>query len=212
MFELIGAAISVLSSATSIVNALATALKAVGVALIGAGHIIENFGKNLGIIKNEEDTVTLGRQCQAAEEEGIKPDDFESFDEYVAKVREIHVDENINVDELENKDEITRKGMEIIMGLAVEKFGQTTIEKVGDIIGKDPEKADLVLNSKAVADFVSNDNDNLDRVADYLKGDNQSAEVRDVIRDGISSAKPDLSEGECFDLVKDMREVIEGSL
>lgn len=212
MFGLIGAAISVFSSATSIVNVLATALKAVGVALIGAGHVIENLGKNLGIIKNEEDTVTLGRQCQAAEELDIKPDDFESFDEYVAKVREMHVDENVNVDELENKDEITRKGMELIMGLAVEKFGQTTMEKVGDIIGKDPEKADLVLNSKPVADFVSNDNDNLDRVADYLKGENQSPEVRDVILDGISSAKPDLSEGECLDLVKDMREIIEGSL
>lgn len=211
MFGL-GLAISVFSSATSIVNVLATALKAVGVALIGAGHVIENLGKNLGIIKNGEDSVTLGRQCQAAEELDIKPDDFESFDKYVAKVREMHVDENVNVDELENKDEITRKGMEIIMGLAVEKFGKTTMEKIGDIIGKDPENADLVLNSKPVADFVSEDKDNLDRVANYLEGENQSPTVCDVIVDGISSAKPDLSEDECLNIVNDMRGIIDGSL
>ena len=212
MFGFISGALSfIASAATSIVGTLANVLKTVGVALTGAGQLVENLGKSLGLIEEHEDAVTLGRQCQAAEEMDINPDDFESFDDYVAKVRTLDVDKNINVDELENKDEITRKGMDLIMSLAVEKFGQSTMEKVGDIIGKDPENASLVLNSKSVSDFVADDKDNLERVAGYLKGENLSSEVRDVILDGISASKPELSEEESLKVVNDIRERVEGN-
>lgn len=206
-----GTLASIASAATSIIGTLSTVLKTVGVALAGAGQLIENLGKSLGLIEKQEDAVTLGRQCQAAEEMDIKIDDYESFDEYVARIRTIDVDKNVNIDELENKDEITRKGMDLIMSLAVEKFGQSTMEKVGDIIARDPQNADLVLSSKSVSDFVADDKDNLERVTDYLKGENISSEVRDVILNGISTSRPELSEAERLKIVNDIREKGEGN-
>ncbi len=208
MFGFFSGILGLATVATSIVSSLSSTLKAVGVALVGVGHIIENLGRNLGVINKDEDAVTLGRQAQAAEDLDIKLDDFESFDEYVAKVREQQVDKNL--DDLENKDDFARKGMDLIMGLAVEKFGQPTMEKVGEILGKAPEDANLILSSKSVADFISEDKNNLENIVGYLNGDNTSETVRNVILDGISSSKPELNEDECIGMVKDLREQING--
>ena len=144
----LGIIAGVIGIATSIVQSVAGALTAVGITMTTIGGVIENIGRGLGLISDFDKVETLGRQCKAAEEDGIRPDDFESFDDYVARIRKIEVDENVDVDELENKDEITKKGMDLIMGLAVEKYGQQTMDKVGDIVVASPEKADLIFSSR----------------------------------------------------------------
>ncbi len=202
----LGIIAGVIGIATSIVQSVAGALTAVGMAMTTIGGVIENIGRGLGLISDFDKVETLGRQCKAAEEDGIRPDDFESFDDYVARIRKIEVDENVDVDELENKDEITKKGMDLIMGLAVEKYGQQTMDKVGDIVVASPEKADLIFSSKSVSDYVSGDRDNLERVADYIKGNNQSGEVLDIILNAVEVSKPELSDKERLDFVNEIRD------
>lgn len=196
----------VIRMAASIVQSVAGALTAVGMAMSTIGGVIENIGRGIGVISNDDKVEMLGRQCKAAEEMDIRPDDFESFDDYVAKIRKIEIDEDVDFDELENKDEITKKGMDLIMGLAVEKYGQQTMDKVGDIVVASPEKADLIFSSKSVSDYVSGDKDNLERVADYIKGNNQSGEVLDIILNGVGVSKPELSNKERLDFVNEIRD------
>lgn len=203
---LLGLITGALGVATSIVQSIAGALTAVGTALTSVGGVIENIGRGLGLISSVDNIESLGRHSKVAEEMGIRPDDFESFDDYVARIRDVDVDENVDTDELENKDEITKRGMELIMGLAVEKYGQQTMGKVGDIVAASPEKADIIFSSKPVSDYVSEDKDHLASVADYIKGNNQSDEVFDIILKGLELSKPELSDEERANFVNEIRD------
>lgn len=203
---LLGLITGALGVATGIVQSIAGALTAVGTALTSVGGVIENIGRGLGLISSVDNIESLGRHSKVAEEMGIRPDDFESFDDYVARIRDVDVDENVDTDELENKDEITKRGMELIMGLAVEKYGQQTMGKVGDIVAASPEKADIIFSSKPVSDYVSEDKDHLASVADYIKGNNQSDEVFDIILKGLELSKPELSDEERANFVNEIRD------
>lgn len=203
---LLGLITGALGVATSIVQSIAGALTAVGTALTSVGGVIENIGRGLGLISSVDNIESLGRHSKAAEEMGIRPDDFEYFDDYVARIRDVDVDEIADTDELENKDEITKRGMELIMGLAVEKYGQQTMGKVGDIVVASPEKADIIFSSKPVSDYVSEDKDHLASVADYIKGNNQSDEVFDIILKGLELSKPELSDEERANFVNEIRD------
>lgn len=203
---LLGLITGALGVATGIVQSIAGALTAVGTALTSVGGVIENIGRGLGLISSVDNIESLGRHAKVAEEMGIRPDDFESFDDYVARIRDVDVDEIVDTDELENKDEITKRGMELIMGLAVEKYGQQTMGKVGDIVAASPEKADIIFSSKPVSDYVSEDKDHLASVADYIKGNNQSDEVFDIILKGLELSKPELSDEERANFVNEIRD------
>ena len=117
MFSLvIGAIISV---AVLIGKALAVARLAIEV-LKALGNAFVALGKALGIIKPETDIEDLGDCALQAEEADIKPENFNSYEEYMKNVEEFKTDPEKSKSILE-RDKLN-KGIEVTAALAAEKY------------------------------------------------------------------------------------------
>lgn len=125
---IVGAVSAVLSVAASITKALGVVGLAVeGLKVIGAA--IMSIAKALGIIKPEREIDELGDRALQAEEKGMKP---EGYDSYEAWVKDIEKDD-WGYDPEKNKDmpveDKIMKGLEVSSGVVVEKFPTAPIEQ-----------------------------------------------------------------------------------
>lgn len=100
VFGIIPSAISAVTTAvSSIGSALKATISTIGPIIAGgldllrkAAPIIEAIGRVLDIIKPEEKVVELGDRALQAREDGITPDKFDTYDEYLAEIRSINLD------------------------------------------------------------------------------------------------------------------------
>ena len=127
---LISVAVSAVS-VTKIITIVGTALKNLGNALMG-------IAKVLGLIEKDERVEILGDKAIQAEEQGIKPEDFSTYSEYVKRIEDFEVDSEKSKEISE--DEKTLKGIELTSGITIEHFGDKfPVEEFFKFAAKHPE-------------------------------------------------------------------------
>lgn len=143
-----GAVGTIVAAAVSVTKALAVAGLAIqGLKAIGA--VFTALCKALGLIKPETEVEDLGDKALQAEQDGIVPENFDSYEEYMKTVEDYETDPERSK-QISQEDKM-RKGLELISGVMIEKFkdfpmsdllvsmGKNidffTPEKVGEIAG-----------------------------------------------------------------------------
>ena len=124
---------AIVAAATTVAKALAI----VGLAVQGLnkiGNILLSLGKALGLIKKETKIDELGDK---AIQSGYKPEDFNSYAEYVKAVENFELDAEKSK-KISEEDKI-KKGMELSAGAIIESFNDFPIQDFCIEIGKNPE-------------------------------------------------------------------------
>ncbi len=112
----------------AIINGLAT-----------LGKVIMDLGKALGLVEKEEKIEDLGDKAIQAEGEGITPDQFETYDDYVKAVENFEVDPEKSK-EIPEGDKV-EKALELLAENAKEKYGiepETTFGMI-EVLSQQPK-------------------------------------------------------------------------
>lgn len=184
---------SIVSFAVGVTKAVA-ALGLVVEGLKALGNILTVVGKALGLIKPETQIDELGDKALQAEESGITPDKFETYNAYVKAIDGFQVDpEKSKQTTLEQKVE---KGIELAIGITKEKFPEISVEtltKLGILINKTPtvftEDSMRVLTRE-----MESDSSCIDSVIGYLdrteKNQDRLEDAESILTEMIKIAVP----------------------
>ncbi|MBW0281480.1 hypothetical protein [Shewanella xiamenensis] len=109
----IGSALSSFASSLGpVLSTIATHLPKLGEAL---GQFANNFLQAVGILKPDEDVKQLGERALQAAQDGITPEKFDDFDDYVQALRNFEIDP----DKAKKRNDVER----LVVGLGVGSFG-----------------------------------------------------------------------------------------
>ena len=124
---------------TAIANAVSAfipkLLEIVGKNLIQIANIIIGIVKGLGIVAPEENATDLGDKALQAEEAGIKPENYDSYEEYLKAVEKFETNPERSAQIKEN--EKLQKGAEIITATLIERYGDAVTALLA-MIAKNP--------------------------------------------------------------------------
>lgn len=148
---------SVVSNSSTLLTALAIAIPATGV-LAKAIVAIDTISRILGLLKPNETTEDIGDRALQAQEAGISPEDYATYKEYVAAIKNFELDPK--------KSEQYSDTEKMLAGIGVqywgfeEKFGVGA----GDILTKTVESPDYFTGER-LASFL----DKVESVSDVVK-------------------------------------------
>ena len=100
--------------------------------------LVQAIGKALGLIKEDEKPEDLGDKALQAEEQGITPDKFKSYEEYANRIQNFELDpEKSKSYSTEDK---MKKAMEVYSKLIAEKYPETAVDldKLATLEQKNP--------------------------------------------------------------------------
>lgn len=123
---------SIVSAVTSFMPKL---LEIVGKNLFSIVNIIIGIVKGLGIVQPEENATDLGDKALQAEEAGIKPENYDSYEEYLKAVEKFETNPERSAEIKE--EEKLQKGAEVMTATLIERYGDPIIA-LFEIIAKNP--------------------------------------------------------------------------
>ena len=142
---LIAAICGIASAALSV----AKALGAVGLAIEGLKMVVNslvNVCKALGLIEEDTDPEELGDKAIQAEESGIKPENFKTYEDYVKAVENFEIDPEKS--KLTTEKEKAVKASELSAGLLLEKMPDVNIAGIPLLAEKlPPEKIAAIIST-----------------------------------------------------------------
>lgn len=155
---------SVLSGISNVVSNSSTLLTALAIAIPVSGALakaivaIDTISRILGLLKPNETTEDIGERALQAQEAGISPEDYATYKEYVAAIKNFELDPK--------KSEQYSDTEKMLAGIGVqywgfeEKFGVGA----GDILTKTVESPDYFTGER-LASFL----DKVESVSDVVK-------------------------------------------
>ncbi|GAE27531.1 hypothetical protein JCM9140_3683 [Halalkalibacter wakoensis JCM 9140] len=181
---------SILVNATRIINTVVIAIKAIQV----IANTIMAVCKELGLIENKDINVEeLGSKALAAEEEGIKPENFETYEAYVKEIEKFEVDPTKA--ESWSEEEKATRGTIVTTGLLLEKYGPV----VADVIVELSKRPDFFTTDrvKLYLDLASDQQIDIQQISRYLNGDiknfNELRTINDVMLEIETKLNPHLT-------------------
>lgn len=99
-----------------IIQTVVAVLKIIETAIQVLGPVIQKIGQELGLISQDATCEDLGARAFNAEEAGIVPENFASFEAYLAEIKKFPPETSKPL------EETLKKGSELILGLIAEKF------------------------------------------------------------------------------------------
>lgn len=124
---------------TSIANAVSAfipkLLEIVGKNLIQIVNIVIGIVKGLGIVSPEENATDLGDKALQAEEAGIKPENYDSYEEYLKAVEKFETNPERST-EIKEDDKL-QKSAEVITATLIERYGDA-VTALFAMIAKNP--------------------------------------------------------------------------
>ena len=126
---IISAAVTVAKSLMNIGLAV-QGLKILANALIGVA-------KGLGLIKSERKVEDLGDKALQAEEEGIIPENYSTYEAYVKDIEEFEVDPEKS--KMISEEAKIQKGIELTVALTMEHFPELPIDKFFECVCKNTD-------------------------------------------------------------------------
>lgn len=191
-----------LSAIVTFAVTAAKAVAALGLAVEGLkalGNILTVIGKALGLIKPETQVDELGDKALQAEEKGITPDQFETYEKYVKAIEGFQLDpEKSRETTLEEKVE---KGIELTVGVIREKFPELSVETVAKL-GALIERYPTVFTEDSMRVFTKDmisDPSCAEKVIGYLdhteKNQDHLAGAERILTEMIKTADPSMDDG-----------------
>jgi len=155
---------SLIVNAANIINKIYVTVKALTV----VAQTIIVLCKELGLIEDKSIEVDeLGEKALAAEEQGIKPEQFETYEQYVKEIEKFEV--TFEKAAYWNQEDKVKKGTIVATGLLLEKFGPIVNDLLVEI-NKRPEYF-TTDRMKVYLDLASNQDLDINEVAQYLDGE-----------------------------------------
>lgn len=135
MFGLFSGIVSIVAKSVSVIMGLSPVI--LGKML----DILISIIKGLGIVSptDKEDIEDLGDRALQAEEKGIKPENYDSYEEYLKAIKEIEIDEEKSAS-INGKRKI-EKGVEVVTAILVEKYGEEIVAFV-ELVARNPQYFD----------------------------------------------------------------------
>lgn len=125
---------------TSIVSAISgfmpKLMEIVGKNLLQIVNIIIGIVKGLGIVEPEENATDLGDKALQAEEAGITPENYDSYEEYLKAVEKFETNPERSAEIKE--EEKLQKGAEVITATLIERYGDA-VTALFSMIAKNPD-------------------------------------------------------------------------
>lgn len=202
MFGLIATAISVAVKVVSVIGQLGIALK--GLELIG--RILVSVAKALGLIEDKKiETEELGDKALQAEAEGIKPENYKTYQEYMKAIEEFELDPEKSKNWTE-KEKIA-KGIEITSALLVDKYGPDIQDLIIEV-AKNPE----FFNTERVKEYIQIIEDkkiSYSEISDYLDGNIRKFEHQDKVNNAMleveKKVNPTISDADAQRLINSQK-------
>jgi len=200
---ILGAIGAIVTAAVSVSKALAV----VGLAVQGLkviGNAVASIAKALGIIKPERDVADIGDRALQAEEKGMTPDKFSSYEAWVKAIEK----DDWGYDPEKNKDmdEKTKilKGVEVSSGVTMERFPGLPIQDFFKLTAKNPEFF-TVERMDEIGKIAGNDEDEFGKIVNYVTGsakDHTTVDAAtDILMDIERAIDPGMSENIAYDKV-----------
>lgn len=210
MVVILGVIGAIVTAAVSVTEALAV----VGLAIQGLkviGNAIASIAKALGIIKPERDVEEIGDRALQAEEKGMTPDKYSSYEAWVKEIEK----DDWGYDPEKNKDmdpqKKVLKGVEVSAAVVMERFPRFPIQEFFSLAGKNPEFF-TVERMDEIGKLANTDPDAFSKVVNYITGtanDHKTIDTAsDILMDIERTIDPGLSENVAYDKVagyKDMK-------
>lgn len=200
---ILGAIGVIMTAAVTVSKALAV----VGLAIQGLkviGNAIASIAKALGIIKPERDIEEIGDRAFQAEEKGITPDKYSSYEAWVKDIER----EDWGYDPERNKDmdleKKVLKGVEVSIAITIERFPELPIQEFFSLAGKNPEFF-TIERMDEIGKLASNDSDAFGKVVNYITNsakDHTTVDAAsDILMDIEQIIEPGISENVAYDKV-----------
>lgn len=200
---ILGAIGAITAAAVSVTKALAV----VGLAVEGLkviGNAIASIAKELGIIKPDRDIEEFGDRALQAEEKGITPDKYSSFEEWVKDIEK----DDWGYDPERNKDmppeKKILKGVEVASAVVLEKFPNLPIQDFLNVAGKNPDFF-TVERMDEIGKLANSDSDAFENVVNYVTGaakDHTTVDVAsDILMDIEKIIEPGLNDNDAYNRV-----------
>lgn len=200
---ILGAIGAITAAAVSVTKALAV----VGLAVEGLkviGNAIASIAKELGIIKPDRDIEEFGDRALQAEEKGITPDKYSSFEEWVKDIEK----DDWGYDPERNKDmppeKKILKGAEVASAVVLEKFPNLPIQDFLNVAGKNPDFF-TVERMDEIGKLANSDSDAFENVVNYVTGaakDHTTVDAAsDILMDIEKIIEPGLNDNDAYNRV-----------
>ena len=184
-------------------------VKIVGVQLEKFSRAMEAFFKELGLIEQNENVEELGDKALQAEQDELEPiklKDFDSYEKYLAAVREYEIDAEKSA--LIPQDEKLHKALEVLLGMSIEQYGQMMSE-FGQIVVNNPEFYSKEGRLTEFASLMRSDPQTFEEIVDYIENKNMSTEKNDAAFDKLVEMEkknsPEATDAEVWTMVSDMK-------
>lgn len=170
------------------------------------GKLIFAMAKVLGLMKPDIDIQEMGDKALQAQADGITPEAFDSYSDYVAALENYEVDPERSKNISEELKEI--KGIEIAIGLIVEKLADTPIVSFIECVLAAPEffgDGKMELFSQMIREDKSFVSDFVGYITGAEKNEEKVKEVTDVLVEVEKKVYPELSEKEAYKHIVELR-------
>ena len=209
--SIFGAIFSGISNVLSVVaNTFAPLLsKILGPTLEKLGRAFEAFFRELGLIEPEEKVDEIGDRALQAEVDEVNPVRIETFDnheKYLAALKEY--EPNPEQSALIPQDDKMHKGLEILLGMAIARYGQQMGE-FGQIVLNNPEFYSQLGRLAALGNIARDNTETFGDIVNYIAGKSMSSEKSDVAIDALidveKKVNPEATDAEIVKTVSDMK-------
>jgi hypothetical protein len=198
----IGAIASLAVTAVKSLGALGLAiqgLKVIGDALLGVA-------KMLGIVSPDRKVEDLGDRALQAEEQGIKPENFDTYEAYVKAIEGYKTDPEKS--KLIPEEDKVKKGIELSAGVWMERFPDLPIVEFCKLAGEIPEylTSDRM---EQIEKMALDDGTCLPEIVSYLDGTGKNdVELEKAINQLMKVEKnvnPGISDGDALQTILNAR-------
>ena len=201
----VGAVGAIAATAASVVQTLTV----VGLAVEGLktlGSVIIGILKALGIVKQERTVDELGDKAIQAEEADIRPENYDTYEEYVRAVEAYETDPEKSK-QISEEDKV-KKGVELITGIAVERYKDFPVQEYLELVGKNPAYF-TEARMKEFNKMLEGDRPTLTNIVNYLRGTEHNSDkiqsAMNVQLDIERKLDPDISESDALDNIVSAR-------
>jgi hypothetical protein len=195
---------SVLVSATNIINTVFVAVKAIQI----VANTLVAICKELGLIEDKSlDVEELGAKVLAAEEKGITPEKFDTYEQFVKEIEKFEV--NSKKAESWNQEEKTKRGSMLATGLLLEKYGPI----VSDVIIELSKRPNFFTRErvKVYLDLASSKEIDINQIFRYLNGEVKNISelkyINNLLLNIESEINPGLTDQEKQQLINEQKNI-----
>lgn len=200
---IVGAVGALVSAAVTVSKALAV----VGLAVQGLkviGNAITSIAKALGIIKPERDVEEIGDRALQAEEKGMTPDKYASYEAWIKAIDEddwgYDPEKNKNMD----SEKKILKGVEVSAAVTMEKFPDLPIQDFFTVSANNQDFFSVDRMSE-IGKLASNDVESFGKIVNYVTGSTTDHakinDAQDILMDIEKSIEPGISDDSAYDKI-----------